>query len=683
MNSGIDGMSQVESPPAEDMEIPIDPVLLGVEGCPDSTAAKQSADKGISHESEPDVDGDLTGADSAAHVITPNADKYASQSSSAASGSTSHQHDQQHHALPPPAQAPPKGKRWVLISDTETDSQLPKKKAKRKKKDKSNDVKDGAGKQKHRQKKKRSKRKSTADEGEEEHAVPPAPKPKRTGRRPLIAKEVKWKDIPDWGDRSDSPLLKLPGEILDMCFGLGPSLDVGLSCRDYVALAGVSRHFRQQLTDDVFHEILDADRVIRSPSCMKDCADRIFTTLVDDWRDPPKRQMGPAVKPDHWFPRGLKRNEWSEAHYIVYKEDQAIWRYKRKKYVDKVKEQKIRDVLDKEEKDAETLDIMKQTKKINPHVKGRIHGQPPPKKDAQGIPEDAIIPIPKPSSQVRYMINGICHYSNDKDIGGLDMGKVTARANAKAKKAREEMVDGVWIAPDSEYETDDEGLDDSWNVDVDALRVSKDYWPSKYRFLASQESKKEHIIKTEAMKEFKVTEGELLCLKHSLVANPMNGKGFLRSAVEALAWRSHGGPIGHKWYLEWLADKTSKISETRKANIEKAKQEGTYVQKKKKHQTQPFNWKYRNLPGYVDECEDEHCDCHDPKEAEQDAAVEGDTTADKDGEGAGEAADDGDGDGDGEGRGEGEGEDHDDGGADEEDVENGIGEDSEIDVDSD
>lgn len=50
--------------------------------------------------------------------------------------------------------------------------------------------------------------------------------PKKRVRKPFTAKEVTWRDIPDWGDRTDVPLFRLPAEVLDLCFGT--KLNVGL-----------------------------------------------------------------------------------------------------------------------------------------------------------------------------------------------------------------------------------------------------------------------------------------------------------------------------------------------------------------------------------------------------------------------------------------------------------------------
>jgi hypothetical protein len=51
---------------------------------------------------------------------------------------------------------------------------------------------------------------------------PKAPKPKKA----LRAKESSWADIPDWKGREDSPVLNLPPDVLDRCFGLRGDLFV-------------------------------------------------------------------------------------------------------------------------------------------------------------------------------------------------------------------------------------------------------------------------------------------------------------------------------------------------------------------------------------------------------------------------------------------------------------------------
>lgn len=54
----------------------------------------------------------------------------------------------------------------------------------------------------------------------------PPPGPKKRVRKPFAAKEAAWRDIPDWGDRTDVPLFRLPAEVLDLCFGT--KLNLGL-----------------------------------------------------------------------------------------------------------------------------------------------------------------------------------------------------------------------------------------------------------------------------------------------------------------------------------------------------------------------------------------------------------------------------------------------------------------------
>jgi hypothetical protein len=95
----------------------------------------------------------------------------------------------------------------------------------------------------------------------------PVHKSRKRRKTELVAEERQWKDIPDWGNDTACQLLTLPVEVLDRCF----ALDVGLTVshvsgnthaettdlnnsqwRDYVSLAGVSRMFRHQMSDDVW-----------------------------------------------------------------------------------------------------------------------------------------------------------------------------------------------------------------------------------------------------------------------------------------------------------------------------------------------------------------------------------------------------------------------------------------------
>ena len=80
---------------------------------------------------------------------------------------------------------------------------------------------------------------------EEEDGEPPTKKAKGKGKAKATGRTVskrfqwediqkpplhrKWKDIPDWKKRTDSPLMDLPVEIMDKIFCVRPELDVSLS----------------------------------------------------------------------------------------------------------------------------------------------------------------------------------------------------------------------------------------------------------------------------------------------------------------------------------------------------------------------------------------------------------------------------------------------------------------------
>jgi hypothetical protein len=73
-----------------------------------------------------------------------------------------------------------------------------------------------------------------------------------------------WADIPDWKGKKESPLMKLPAEVLEKIFCVRPELAVSYSHlflnrgasnadrkpADYLALAGTCRFFRSHMTDD-------------------------------------------------------------------------------------------------------------------------------------------------------------------------------------------------------------------------------------------------------------------------------------------------------------------------------------------------------------------------------------------------------------------------------------------------
>ncbi|WVQ85211.1 hypothetical protein IAT38_007376 [Cryptococcus sp. DSM 104549] len=73
---------------------------------------------------------------------------------------------------------------------------------------------------------------------------------KKPAKKVIRAREVNWGDIPDWQGSDACPLLDMPFEVLELCFGLNENL--GLTPRDYLSLAGVSRFFRNQLTTQIF-----------------------------------------------------------------------------------------------------------------------------------------------------------------------------------------------------------------------------------------------------------------------------------------------------------------------------------------------------------------------------------------------------------------------------------------------
>ncbi|WRT63422.1 uncharacterized protein IL334_000327 [Kwoniella shivajii] len=415
-------------------------------------------------------------------------------------------------------------------------------------------------------------------------------------RKPLVAKKVEWKDIPDWDGRTDCPLLEvIPREVLDMCFGL--SVNVGLTLRDYVSLAGVCTFFRSQMTDMVFQELHNSSDpnlpvLSNGPSTTK-YAHRIFThTVPADWRRP-KPVPVCYPEPTHYAPRGT-RESWSEAQYIVYKEEQYMWKLEyrvaqRKALIRSLQSlRQARLQMNKAQKPG--IRVGTYHRNVLGRVRGRQDGESPVEKDNEGNPKEEYnlevqaereraIPVAEeelPSHVPTHVTDGIM-------------------TRVKGVKDRR----GEWKTPESDSGDDIEHED---NIVIDSFRdvstgeiIHQPSWPSVTRGEAVQVVHSSYIIKSEAMREFKVTEAELLCLKHLLIPNPMSKKNpqqvFWRSAVEALAYRSHGGPFGHSQFIKRSNEMLAKNHSTRKRKKEKAKEGGWHVEKRRRHIFLPGQWK--------------------------------------------------------------------------------------------
>ncbi|KAH7930758.1 hypothetical protein BV22DRAFT_32241 [Leucogyrophana mollusca] len=87
---------------------------------------------------------------------------------------------------------------------------------------------------------------------------------------------------------------------------------------------------------------------------------------------------------------------------------------------------------------------------------------------------------------------------------------------------------------------------------------------------------------TDARKTYKVTEKELMRLPYTVKPNPHRRSGspmklFNTARVRALAYRLHGGPLGHAAHLKKLAEKDAKAKATRKQNGTTLRKQGAAV----------------------------------------------------------------------------------------------------------
>ncbi|KAK6905092.1 hypothetical protein I203_105911 [Kwoniella mangroviensis CBS 8507] len=410
-------------------------------------------------------------------------------------------------------------------------------------------------------------------------------KPKK---KVVLAKQVYWKDIPNWGDRTDCPLLQLPGDVLDMCFGLKS----GLGVRDYVALAGVSRYFRHHFTPDIFHSICwskgvshvstlhTTARQIDKPETPS-LANHIFSRNVDDWKTARPSKIYNYGNPIHYIPEG-PREVWSEAQYIVYKEEQSKWMENERKTQIKSIRETLEEQMKEDRKKKAWAIVGAHSRKVLATVKGREDGEPAIDRDEHGLP----VKVKKVVDQ------------SDTTSERAEIEDQVQTNKKKGKKRSGRLTNNKrWTVPDTDTEKEYEILPQQYVNKGE--RLIYDHWPNEWRCLAVKWINNKRINKTEAMRVYKVTESELLCLKHVLVTNPMSRKipqqAFLEAAVEALAWRSHGGVEGHKQYIRARAIQTQKLAQNRRDRIEEAQRDGTYVYKHKRRYVSPYDWWRRDF----------------------------------------------------------------------------------------
>ncbi|KIR31790.1 hypothetical protein I352_05785 [Cryptococcus deuterogattii MMRL2647] len=479
--------------------------------------------------------------------------------------------------------------------------------------------------------------------------------PKKRVRKPFAAKEVTWRDIPDWGDRTDVPLFRLPAEVLDLCFGT--KLNVGLQLRDYVALAGVSRYFRFHFTNDVFREIYlksHPNYLKLRPSARRSPikhSQLIFTRPVNDWRqDPPLKKFDNLEIYMHSIPPVEK---WTQKDYeFVTRADRLIaqarqiWADARAERASRKKEKmKRRRVLRKVIVDGISRTVLAT-------VPGLKHGETQGPKNELGVPiltdesgkeielgashaekekndddeesddeldsfstlrewdwEESVHnkdcelwqKIRKLEDKMRMLRKTYDNYdkgvdfsdiSSEDEVGDEEKeGDKSVSKKGKKKQVKRKFVrDPNWVLPSEEKPKKPHATlveYDPWTGE----KVPHDAYPSPWRARAVEAANKKFINRADAIRVFKVGEAELLCLKHYLVPNPLNPKTpssiYSLAAIQALALRSHGGPIGHHYHVESANERALKSLATRQANAVKRKADPTYVEKEPKSKQYP------------------------------------------------------------------------------------------------
>ncbi|KAL1409666.1 hypothetical protein Q8F55_003662 [Vanrija albida] len=399
------------------------------------------------------------------------------------------------------------------------------------------------------------------DDEHQDDDVETKPNVKKTGRPILFAKEVKWKDIPQWWSRTDCPLLQLPDHVLNRCF----ALDTGLGLRDYVALSGVNRFFRAQFDDRVFEEVCIHHRLTADDSLIDRAplaSSATFSRVVPDAYKPKERHSIRSLPGNFYRPRGA-RQDWSKAQYTIYRQEREIHlaTERLKRYQQGLQASINRQnalgqaVFHPPVKDGNVL------RQVIGVVNGRRNGERSAKVGTDAGPQGYVSRVePKRrdisllrgrvwdnegkaqlEAKLQQAIDAATNpqHSDDDYDSEIEYALVTGR---KRKRA-------TWAVPSTPEDSDS----DEFEWDDKGNKVVHDFWPSTWRARAVAAIHDVRMNKKAARDKYKVSEAELLSLKHVLVHNPMNSTApkqlFLEAAVEALAFRSHGGPIGHREYV--------------------------------------------------------------------------------------------------------------------------------------
>ncbi|GMK58188.1 hypothetical protein CspeluHIS016_0502200 [Cutaneotrichosporon spelunceum] len=389
-------------------------------------------------------------------------------------------------------------------------------------------------------------------------------------RIPPVTKLIRWNDLPNWYSRKDTPLLTLPPELLDRIF----SLETGLVVRDYVALAGVNRMFRRLFDDAVFKEVclhhLSSDKSANPPPGVP-VTSQIFSRDVPEWKVSKTTTRLHDIPSNTYTPRG-KREDWSRAQYTVYRQERDIHlmkhrlaRYKAGYEASvKRKETSGKPIEHPPVKDGTA------TRQVIGVLRGCRPGERPfgPKGEAT----DQQIARYDHSTYERRILGA-------HEWTKMKLDELEAKLNALIREAEHphQEDDGEprkpWSVPCTP-ESDDLSDDKLYSFEPsdwgeDGYRVIHDFWPSPYRDKAAASLYEKRLNKTTANDLYKLTDAELATLKHVLAANPLNKatprRLFLETAVEALAYRVHGGPVGHAMYHAKMTERIKKGRETRRA----------------------------------------------------------------------------------------------------------------------
>ena len=278
-------------------------------------------------------------------------------------------------------------------------------------------------------------------------------------------------------------------------------------------------------------------------------ASQPFTRRLEDWREDPARIKIPTPTTKSFYVPPGPRYLWTEAMHWVHEEERMKWREAEAEKIFK-SEAQLAEQREERRINSSYFNSPRGLGSILAMIPGREDGQANVQKDRKGIPLKVQIPMPQKDgteeSHVEVAAARLWASVTGRPIDECPDPNAVARAARKLwnstiwaidkKKILHERVKKSIASPYSDPPIDDKDLPFKIDYDYYGRKVPFDYWPSDHREAAAEHVNSMFLNKTvsslisvvfgltsqrNAISKYKVSEAELISLRHFLVVSWM------------------------------------------------------------------------------------------------------------------------------------------------------------------